>query len=199
MFHQDKFRPYSRCSQCELIFVPPQYHLSINDEKKRYDLHQNSPDRDDYKRFLSKMVNCLSPKLKPGVSGLDYGSGTVPVFSKLMAEKSFQMKNYDLHYAAFPELLKHKYNYLTCIETAEHFRFPDREWRLIFSLLMKGGWLGIMTELYNDAIDFTEWYYKGDRTHICFYTKDTFVWLADRYGLKADFYGTSIILLQSGE
>ena len=41
LFHQDKYRKYFQCLNCELIFVPPNYHLSEADEKAIYDYHEN--------------------------------------------------------------------------------------------------------------------------------------------------------------
>jgi hypothetical protein len=41
------------------------------------------------------------------------------------------------------------------------------------SLLEEGGWLGIMTNFYNNSIDFEDWYYRKDPTHVVFYTEQT--------------------------
>ena len=60
-----------------------------------------------------------------------------------------------------------------CTETAEHFYEPNKEFMRLDSLLEKGGWLGVMTNFYNDSIDFEDWYYRKDPTHVVFYTEQT--------------------------
>jgi hypothetical protein len=139
----------------------------------------------------------LIPNLSPGDFGLDYGSGPAPVLSELMAEEGFAVTNYDLHFANNTNLVNQKFDFLTCIETAEHFRDPKTEWVTIFNLVKRGGWLGIMTELLTESVDFSSWYYKGDPTHICYYFKETFVWLAQKFRVKASFYGSSIIIVHA--
>ena len=54
-FHQDNRRDYLRCRTCQLIFVPPDQHLSPTAEKAEYDLHQNSPNDLGYRQFLSRL------------------------------------------------------------------------------------------------------------------------------------------------
>lgn len=199
LFYQDRLRQYNHCNQCKLVFVPPQFHLSADDEKKRYDFHQNSPDRADYKRFLNILLERLTIKLRPASKGLDYGSGPVPVLSMLMADKSFTVDNFDLYYANNPDVLAHQYDFVTCVETVEHFRYPQSNWVTMINMLKKGGWLGIMTELLMDSVDFASWYYKSDTTHINFYSEATFIWLANKYKMNVSVYGSSVILLQRKE
>ena len=40
-FYRDKRRSYHRCNTCNLIFVPPEFHVSNSVEKSEYDSHQN--------------------------------------------------------------------------------------------------------------------------------------------------------------
>jgi hypothetical protein len=37
-----------------------------------------------------------------------------------------------------------------------------------------------MTDLYDETIDFEKWYYKDDTTHVIFYPKKPFEWLANQ-------------------
>ena len=34
-----------------------------------------------------------------------------------------------------------------------------------------------MTDVFNQSINFENWYYKNDETHVIFYTKNTFDWI----------------------
>ncbi len=36
-----------------------------------------------------------------------------------------------------------------------------------------------MTDLFSKTIDFKEWYYKDDNTHVIFYHKNTFNWIKE--------------------
>ena len=103
------------------------------------------------------------------------------------------MENFDPFYADNRELLDGTYDFLTCVETVEHFHYPDREWKLMINLIKIGGQLAIMTQTYSDNMNFKNWYYKNDKTHVCFYSKETFQWLALQYYLKAEFKGTSVV------
>ena len=78
----------------------------------------------------------------------------------------------------------------------EHFSNPKGEWELFLKLVKRGGWIGIMTQLYDREIDFSQWYYKNDPTHVSFYSKETFHWLVEEYNLKLWFREKSVVLLQ---
>ena len=54
----------------------------------------------------------------------------------------------------------------------------------MWACLKPGGILGIMTKLVLDRKAFSTWHYKNDLTHVCFYSRDTFEWVATY--LKAD-------------
>jgi hypothetical protein len=69
-YAKDKRRHYCQCQVCSLVFVPSRQFLSAADEKKRYDLHQNSPQDMNYRRFLSRLFIPLQKKLTPGSHGL---------------------------------------------------------------------------------------------------------------------------------
>ncbi|NQU63265.1 MAG: methyltransferase domain-containing protein, partial [SAR324 cluster bacterium] len=83
-----------------------------------------------------------------------------------------------------------------CTEVVEHFRDPITEWNRLINLVKKGGWLVIMTQLTYAELDFSQWYYKNDTTHICFYANQTFNWIAQQYFLSFECSGESVILLQ---
>ena len=42
-----------------------------------------------------------------------------------------------------------------------------------------------MTDIYDENIDFSSWYYKNDPTHIFFYHMKTFEWIVDRFALNS--------------
>lgn len=194
--HHDTMRAYLRCPACALVFVPARHHLTATQEKQRYDFHQNSAQDAGYRRFLAQLFEPLAPRLAPGASGLDYGCGPGPVLARMFEDAGFSMSVYDPYFAPDSGALQRQYDFVTCTEAAEHFARPGAEWARIAGLVRPGGWIGIMTSLYDAAPPFAGWYYKNDPTHVCFYARPTFDWLARTYNLVPHILTTSVILLQ---
>lgn len=183
-FAHDKLRNYIRCETCHLVFVPPSQFIPEADEKRRYDLHTNSPDDLKYRNFLSRLFIPMQKLLKPGDSGLDFGSGPQPTLSVMFEEAGHDMAIFDQFYANIPSAMEKQYDFITATEVLEHLREPIKELERMWGCLKDGGFLGIMTNLEIDKERFYSWYYKNDLTHICFFSKSTFTWLAERW--KAD-------------
>ena len=199
LFHQGRSRIYWSCPQCDLIYVPSQYHVSVETARRRYDTHRNSPDdpgHAGYRAFLNRLLTVLVPLLPEGSTGLDFGSGPEPVLSTLLQEEGFQTEIYDPLYANQTTLLEHSYDFVTCTETVEHFTQPRTDWNRLFGLVKSGGWLGGMTQFVTDRSRFPNWYYQRDETHVCFYSGDTFQWLATEYELPVRFYPKSVALFR---
>ncbi|MCC6208714.1 MAG: class I SAM-dependent methyltransferase [Gammaproteobacteria bacterium] len=194
--HRDGVRAYLRCAACGLIHVPARHHLTADREKQRYDLHNNDPADAGYRRFLAQLLEPLALRLAPGATGIDYGCGPGPALAMMLEQAGFPMRLYDPYYAPDPGVLRREYDFLTSTEAAEHFARPDREWQRIVSLVRPGGWIGIMTSLHDSVPSFADWHYKNDPTHVCFYARQTFEWLADRHRLMPRILSDSVILLQ---
>ena len=196
-FHQDKRREYFRCQACQLIFVPPEQHLSPIAEKAEYDLHQNSPHDPGYRRFLSRLFTPMQAQLSPHSHGLDFGAGPGPTLSLMFEEAGHRMAIFDPFYAPDETVFDHQYDFITATEVVEHLRQPQKELDRLWGCLKPGGTLGIMTKLALDVEAFARWHYKNDLTHICFYSQETFRWLADRWGVEVVFVGKDVILLHN--
>ncbi len=179
-----------------LVFVTADQHLSASDEKAVYDLHQNTPDDPGYRRFLSRLTVPLAKQLSEGACGLDYGCGPGPTLSVMMREQKFNMADYDPIYANLENLLADQYDFITCTEVVEHFRNPHDEFKRLFSLLKQRGRLGIMTKQVIDKQAFSRWHYKNDLTHISFFSRSTFFWLADHYQRRVEFFQNDVVILQ---
>ncbi|MCP4338456.1 MAG: class I SAM-dependent methyltransferase, partial [Desulfobulbaceae bacterium] len=151
-----------------------------------------------YRQFLSRLSTPLLEKLeKPAGKkrGLDFGCGPGPTLSTLFEEQGYQMDLYDPFYYNDPEVFEKKYDFICATEVVEHLADPDREFAALFSMLKQGGWLGIMTKLVIDRHAFTNWHYIRDMTHICFYSKSTFNYLAERFKAELCFVAQDVILL----
>ena len=194
-WHEDKSREYFRCVTCQLIFVPSAYHLSPSDEKSQYDLHQNSPDDHGYRRFLTRILEPIHARLEPGSSGLDFGSGPGPTLSAMFGEVGHRMAIYDPFYATDASPLAFEYDFVAASEVVEHFRNPSADLNRIWACLKPSGVLGIMTKRALDREAFAGWHYKDDRTHVGFFSRDTFEWLAAKWNAELTFVGDDVVLL----
>ena len=184
-FHRDRKRDYFRCSNCNLIHVPPSQFLSLAAEKQEYDKHQNCPTDSGYRAFLSRLFTPLNSRLKPGSQGLDFGCGSGPTLSVLFEVAGHRMSLYDPLYAPHQEALARQYDFITACEVVEHLHQPGKELERLWTILKPGGWLGIMTKLALDRDAFAKWHYKNDLTHVCFFSTATMEWLAGEW--QADY------------
>lgn len=190
-------RRYWRCTHCELVFVDPDALPSAAAEKREYDLHQNAADDPGYRRFLSQLADPLLERLPPAQQGLDFGCGPGPALAVLFEEQGHRVALYDPFYADRPEQLAQTYDFVCATEVIEHFHHPARDFSTLFGLLRPGGWLGLMTWMLTPERDFAGWPYIRDLTHVCFYGRSTFEFLARRHAAELQFLSERVILLRA--
>ena len=179
-FYQD-IREYFLCPVCTLVFVLPYQFLSPKEEKSVYDLHENSADDPGYRRFLARIFDPLSQRLAPNSCGLDFGSGPGPTLSVMFEEAEHSMEIYDPFYAPEIKLFQQQYDFIVASEVVEHLHYPRQELDRLWSCLKPNGLLGIMTKRVIGQEAFSRWHYKNDPTHVCFFSTETFRWLADKW------------------
>lgn len=196
IYHRDRRRTYFQCSRCSLVFVHPGAFLSIEEEKAEYELHRNSPDDSGYRKFLSRMSIPMIERLSTGSRGLDFGCGPGPTLSLMFEEEGFPMAVFDPLFAADESVLNVEYDFVTSTEVVEHFRRPDQDLARMWRCVTPGGYLGIMTKLVAGPGAFAAWHYKNDDTHICFFSRDTFTWLAMQWHTKPVFVGNDVVILR---
>jgi hypothetical protein len=196
-YHQDKHRSYFQCQHCQLVFADPNSHLTADAEVAIYQQHENNPQDQRYRAFLNKLAAPLLERLgSTGFSGLDFGCGPGPTLSVMLQEAGQQMAVFDPYFANNPAVLKQQYDFICSTEAIEHFYQPANEWALWLRLLNGKGWLGLMTKLAPAKAEFASWHYKNDPTHVCFFSRETFEFLANRDGFNLEFIGNDVILLQ---
>lgn len=195
-YFEDKDRCYFQCSCCELVFVSQEQILDAVSEKAHYDHHENDPDDQRYRRFLSRLALPLLEKIGADAKGLDFGCGPGPALAHMLREAGHKVALYDIYYQPEKNVLKETYDFLTATEVIEHLRDPKKIWSQWLSLVKPGGWIGIMTKQVTDLEAFACWHYKYDPTHVCFFSRATFHYLAERHKLELEFIGNDVILLR---
>lgn len=193
---RDRRRSYLHCARCKLVFVPPAEFVSEEAEKAEYELHRNSPDDPGYRRFLSRLADPLLARLAPGSAGLDFGSGPGPTLSVMLEEAGHCVALYDPFYAPGTPVFDRRYDFITATEVVEHLHRPGYELARLWGCLKPGGWLGVMTQLVIDREAFARWRYKEDATHVVFFSKATFRWLAADWGAELTFADRGVMLLR---
>ena len=184
-----------RCQVCSLVFVPPWQFVSAEEEKSRYDLHQNSPEDQGYRSFLSRIFIPMQKCLTPESCGLDFGSGPAPALSVMFEEAGHSMTIFDYFYEHAPSVFERQYDFITATEVVEHLHNPKEELERLWACLKQGGRLGIMTKLAPEHNAFSCWHYKNDPTHVCFFSQATFQWLALQWDADMTFADKDVVLL----
>lgn len=195
-WHRDARREYWRCATCELVSVPPAFHLQATQEKALYDQHRNDPADAGYRGFLNRLAQPLLVRLPAACDGLDFGCGPGPALAQLLEGAGHRVALYDKFYWPDATVLQRRYRFVTATEVVEHLADPRTTWQLFRDLLLPGGWLGIMTKRTRDQAAFSRWHYILDPTHISFYGDATFHWIAQQWGFTCSLVGADVVLLQ---
>jgi SAM-dependent methyltransferase len=179
-----------------LVWVDEEDRLDANAEKAMYDLHQNDPSDEGYRRFLSRFAVPMLEKLSGCCHGIDFGCGPGPTLSGMMEEHGHSVALYDIFYYPDEMVLQSQYDFVMATEVIEHLHHPDQVWQQWLSMLKLGGWLGVMTKQVIDKDAFIHWHYKNDLTHVSFFSRKTFIYLAERDNLAIEFVGNDVVLLR---
>ncbi|KZN31545.1 class I SAM-dependent methyltransferase [Pseudoalteromonas luteoviolacea] len=194
-YHQDKFRDYWQCQGCKLVSVAKWQRLTPQAEKAIYDSHENDLNDQGYRRFLSRVFEPVSARLVGVSDGLDFGCGPGPLLAKMFSEAGHTMAVYDLYYANDTSVLERTYDFITCTEVIEHLAQPGKVLEQLISLLNPGAPLAMMTKLVIDHTRFASWHYKNDQTHISFFSRETFKYIAKQLNTDIEFIGNDVIIL----
>ena len=169
------------CVKCFLLFKDPVHNLTQEQEKARYLLHQNTLLNQGYRSLLENYLNELIPLLGPLDQILDYGSGPKPCLQQLLDLKGYKSDIYDhLFYPSFPDK---SYPLISLHEVLEHFKNPKSELLKILPLLKPNGYLVVATQLWNESLKDSNWYYFKDPTHQSIFHYQSLEYL-EHFGLK---------------
>ncbi len=186
------------CPCCLGIFKNKSDYVDPDAEIRRYKEHNNDVNDIRYQKFVSPITHHVLHNFSPIHRGLDFGSGTDPVVSKLLQDNGYDICQFDPFFSNKPDLLTTEtYDYIVSCEVIEHFHDPDAEFKRLYQLLKPNGELICMTHLYDNDIDFKAWYYKNDPTHVFFYQPKTINFIADLYGFSDVKINGRLVLFKS--
>lgn len=184
-------REFIKCPDCDLVFVSPEAWLSPQDEKARYEHHENRADNPDYVRYLTGIsheidrISILNPKI------LDFGSGKEYVLTRVLQSRGMNCAAYDPTYDLGLENLTSRFDIIILCETIEHLRDLGEELQLLRKLCKPEGYIFIRTRLVPRDCDILKWWYAIDTTHILFFNETTLGILASIMG-RSVFYSDGI-------
>jgi SAM-dependent methyltransferase len=171
---------FHKCEFCELIVKDKSHYVSLEEEKIKYDKHQNDEGNLGYVNYL---FNFYEQAIKPYmIKGhiLDFGSGPNPVFQSLLIKEGYEVEIYDYFYAPSLKYRDKAYDLISTIEVVEHLQDPLKTFKHFKDLLKPGGYISVMTLFHlNDYQSFKDWFYIRDTTHVSFYTSKTLRVIAD--------------------
>ncbi|WP_237068270.1 class I SAM-dependent methyltransferase [Microbulbifer guangxiensis] len=194
-YHRDNSREYLQCAHCALVFVPSGFHLSREEERAYYDLHENGLGDAGYRRFLNRCAGPLMERLDEYAEGLDFGCGPAPLLAQLLEEGGHPMRVYDPFYAPDETALQRRYDFIVTTEVVEHLSAPGPELEALWRLLRPRGLLAVMTKRVISPERFAGWHYTRDPTHICFFSDTTFHWLAGHLRGRLELAGPDVAFL----
>jgi len=164
--------------------VPKDQHLSPEAEYERYLLHENHADDPRYREFFSEFFTKLCDLAPKTARVLDFGCGADSALVAMLRERGHPVSEYDLFFKNDKTALQETYDIVTATEVLEHLRDPTATVREILNLTKPGGIVGTMTKLVQEDTVLDKWHYTLDPTHICFWSSETFEWLAEALNLK---------------
>ncbi len=183
-FGRVRERDFYECATCRAVIMDPNFYVDREDEVYRYETHDNDVNDPRYQNFVSPLVDEVKSDYPPSYSGLDYGSGTGPVAAKLLRDAGYEITTFDPFFERNPGAFLHNYDFIITSEVVEHFHHPAREFRLLKEMLKPEGNLYCMTLRYSDEIDFEDWHYAQDETHVIFYRDETAEWIRSAFGFS---------------
>jgi len=190
-------RIFYQCLECEAIFLDSKHYLNQEEEKQRYLLHNNDLEDINYQKFVSPIVNAVVENFDiTKHKGLDFGAGTGPIIAKMLSDKGFDITLYDLFFHQNNDYINQKYDFICSCEVIEHFHHPDIEFEKLSNLLTENGKLFLMTHIFDPNLDFDNWYYKNDPTHVFIYLQETFEYIKTKFGFKNLIIEKRLIILE---
>ena len=183
-FFEDSKNSFFLCPECYGIFRDPDQFLNLKTEKERYLHHRNDMEDKGYYEFIHPLIEQVKLLIPEGNTGLDFGCGHTPVLSNYLLQEGYQMFVFDALFFNDNSILAKQYDFIVSCEVIEHFFNPLSEFKILFESLKPAGKLICKTHLFHEGIDFDQWYYKNDPTHVFIYQEETMYWIKNEFQFK---------------
>jgi 2-polyprenyl-3-methyl-5-hydroxy-6-metoxy-1,4-benzoquinol methylase len=159
--------------------------LLPEDERKRYLLHDNSPENSGYVEYLESFLgNAVLPFAAPGSRILDFGSGPRPLLSAMLAARGYETSSWDPFFMDDRSAKAGPFDMVVAHEVIEHCARPSQAAREISDSLRPGGRASLSTLFRPESeAAFASWWYRQDSTHVSFFTAASLAALFRGYGL----------------
>ena len=200
---------YWSCPACGGIALDRAQCLPPDAERDRYTLHENTLENTGYRRYLEDFLGAVLSfpaieRVEPHASWrlFDYGSGPEPALVSLMRARGFESRGWDPYFSPETERFPGGADLVTCLEVAEHFKYPVRDFALLAECAKPGGFIAVGTHLL-DGLEpperdigqgegrarppyeaFASWWNRQDRTQVSLYARKTLSLMAERAGLE---------------
>ena len=183
---RDRRRVFFTCPGCGLVFVPESSHCTAEEERRRYDLHDNTALNSGYVRFLTEVADIASAPLPANARMLDFGCGREAVLAGLLADRGRMCDRYDPLYGYPFPADRGCYDAVILCEVIEHCRDVGAALRETASLLSGNGIVVIRTQCLPPDGDITRWWYAQDVTHVNFFSPRALEAAADILGRRLE-------------
>jgi SAM-dependent methyltransferase len=190
-----KGRVFHFCTECFFISLDPRFYLTFEEERRRYELHNNDSGNDGYRNWLETFIgDAVRPNINLKSRILDFGSGPNPCLQEILINEGYSVDIYDKHFHDIPII--GLYDMITSTEVFEHVHAPQTVVKTLQSHLKPGGYLAIKTSMRPESDeDFLKWWYKEDKTHISFFSMETINFLASMTGLTVNYSDNHSVII----
>ncbi len=165
-------KTFFRCGECGFSFLHPDFLVDEETAFNRYKQHHNDDNNEGYYQFLFRIIERALSYAGNAESVIDWGSGPNPLASKILRDLGLSVFSWDPIFSASGVPQKSMYDLGLCIEAAEHFIHPQKEFSSFFETVKSGAFAMVHTHLApEDDGAFLRWWYTEDITHVSFYSK----------------------------
>jgi len=189
---------YLECPLCRSISKSPKNFSNFDEQKIRYDLHDNNEDDIGYQRYFQRFIDFALPHIVGTKRALDFGCGATPLLSHMLNSYDIECDIYDPIYYPDNSYINSRYDLIVSVEVFEHLHNPIEVFGRLINILNPNGYIAIQTAFCpRDRDKFLDWYYHLDPTHVIFFRVETFKYMAKEYGLNiVDQNNKNMVLFQ---